>query len=279
MATAAVTKLSSLSQRLIVVIFLIPACVIPIYLGSWPFAILVIGGMGIAAWEYWRMFYRGGYRPSVWLIVAGAMVLCLARFLWSMETSALVLTLAILVIMAVQVFDFANGETTAAVDFNINLGGVLYLGWIGSYLISLRMMPDGFWWFLLVLPITWINDGGAYLVGRSFGRHKMAPHVSPNKSWEGYIGGIVVGIIGATLLAGLWQLRAPTITPMKGFILGAVISIVTPLGDLFESMLKRGFGIKDASNLIPGHGGILDRIDSWLWAAPLGFYLVILMLM
>jgi phosphatidate cytidylyltransferase len=235
--------------------------------------------MGIAAWEYWRMFYRGGYRPSVFLIVAGAMILCLARFLWDINVSALVLTLAILVIMAVQVFIFANGDTTGAVDFNINIGGVIYLGWIGSYLISLRNMPDGFWWFLLVLPITWISDGGAYLVGRRLGRHKMAPNVSPNKSWEGYVAGIITGIIGATLLAALWHLRAPIITPLKGLILGAVISIVSPLGDLGESMLKRGFGIKDSSNLIPGHGGILDRVDSWLWAAPLGFYMITLMLM
>jgi phosphatidate cytidylyltransferase len=277
-ATLAVTKLSPLAQRLIVVDLLIPVGVVVIASGGWPFALLTVGILGIAAWEYWRMFYNGGYRPSVWLLVIGVILLALSRFLWGINTSALFLTLSTLFTMATQVFDFARGETTAAVDFNINLGGLLYLGWVGSYLISLRALPDGFWWFMLVISTIWMCDGGAYLVGSRLGRHKMAPHVSPNKSWEGYFAGIAAGILGAALLAALWHLRAPIITPFKGMLLGAVISIISPLGDLGESMLKRGFGVKDSSSLIPGHGGILDRIDSWLWAAPLGFYLITLVL-
>jgi phosphatidate cytidylyltransferase len=139
----------------------------------------------------------------------------------------------------------------------------------------LRGLPDGSWWFLLVLPAVWISDGAAYFVGSHYGRHKMSPRVSPNKSWEGYLGGVVAGAVGCMILAALWHLRAPAITPMKGLLLGLAVAAITPLGDLGESMLKRGFGVKDTSHLLPGHGGIMDRIDSWLWAAPIGYYLIL----
>ena len=126
-----------------------------------------------------------------------------------------------------------------------------------------------------MLPAIWLGDGAAYFVGSHFGKHKMSPRVSPNKSWEGYVGGVIGGALGALLLASLWHLRAPAITPVKGLILGLIVTIVSPLGDLGESMLKRGFGVKDTSQLLPGHGGIMDRIDSWLWAAAIGYYLIL----
>jgi phosphatidate cytidylyltransferase len=103
----------------------------------------------------------------------------------------------------------------------------------------------------------------------------MSPRSSPKKSWEGYIGGVIGGTLFAVLLASLWHLRAPAVTPLKGLILGLVITSISPLGDLGESMLKRGFGVKDTSRLLPGHGGIMDRIDSWLWAATIGYYLIL----
>jgi len=102
----------------------------------------------------------------------------------------------------------------------------------------------------------------------------MSPRVSPKKSWEGYFGGILFGIVFAALFASLWHLRVPVITPFKGAIIGLVMAVVTPLGDLGESMIKRQFGFKDSSNLLPGHGGVMDRIDSWIWAAVIGYYLV-----
>jgi phosphatidate cytidylyltransferase len=128
---------------------------------------------------------------------------------------------------------------------------------------------------MLVLPSIWVSDGTAYFVGSHFGRHKMSPRSSPKKSWEGYIGGVIGGTLFAVLLASLWHLRAPAVTPLKGLILGLVITSISPLGDLGESMLKRGFGVKDTSRLLPGHGGIMDRIDSWLWAATIGYYLIL----
>jgi len=131
------------------------------------------------------------------------------------------------------------------------------------------------WWTLLVLPSFWLADSGAYLIGRRFGKHRLAPRVSPGKTWEGYFGGILFGAVGAVLLALLWQLKVAEITPLKGLIIGLALAVLTPLGDLGESLFKRQFGVKDSGNVLPGHGGIMDRIDSWLWAAVIGYYLVV----
>jgi phosphatidate cytidylyltransferase len=176
--------------------------------------------------------------------------------------------------MSVQVFRFARHPKTAATDFCITLAGIFYLGWLGAFFFSLRDLPHGQWWFLVALPAVWLADAGAFLFGRKFGRHRMAPLVSPNKTWEGYIGGIITGTLLTVLLAALWQLAAPAIRIEVAAVLGLVIAMVTPLGDLGESMIKRQFGVKDSSNILPGHGGMMDRIDSWIWAAAIGYYLI-----
>jgi phosphatidate cytidylyltransferase len=269
---ASVTKLSALSQRLIVAIWLTPLGVGLIGLGGWPYFLFIL--CILAAWEYWRLFRTGGYHPSAVLLVGGTMALVLSRILWGLESAEFLLALTVLAAMAVQVFDYRKSEKTAAMDFNINLGGLLYLGWLGSYLISLRTIPDGKWWFMLALPAIWFADAGAYFVGSRIGRHPLAPLISPKKSWEGYLAGIVTGMLGAAGLAAVWHLAAPSVTVEKGLVIGLVVAVLSPLGDLGESMLKRGFGVKDTSNILPGHGGVMDRIDSWLWAAPIGFYLV-----
>ncbi len=272
--TAALSKLSALSQRLLVVIALAPLGVAAITVGGWPFAVLIIAVLSYAGWEYWRMYRLGGYHPSLLLLAGGAALMAFTRHLNGFEWAAPVLTLLALGNMALQVFRYAKNEDTAALDFNINLGGVLYLGWLGSYLISLRDMPAGLVWFLLVMPATWLCDAGAYFVGSRIGKHKLAPHISPNKSWEGYIGGVVLGTAATVAVAAIWRSFNPLVTLQQAMVIGFVVSALSPLGDLCESLLKRGFGLKDTSNLLPGHGGIMDRIDSWLWAAPLGYYLI-----
>ena len=162
-------------------------------------------------------------------------------------------------------------------DFAITLAGLAYLGWIGPYFVSFRNLPQGEFWMLTALPAAWLADTGAYLVGVRFGRHKLCPKVSPKKSWEGYLGGIVWSVAGGVLLAWLWQLlgaNASTITLNRGLWIGLVMGIFPTLGDLGESMIKRQAGVKDSSNLIPGHGGVFDRIDSWIWGAALGYFVI-----
>lgn len=270
------SQLSMLAQRLIVSIILIPLGVGLIYAGGWVFAVLVAVVLSLAVMEYWNLFRQGGYHPSGMVLVCSVIALALARYFFAFKGSDLILGLTIVTTMAVQVIAFEKGNANAALDFNITLGGVFYLGWLGSYLVSLRTLPDGVWWFLVVLPATWFGDAGAYFIGSQFGKHKMSPRVSPNKSWEGYAGEVISAALGGMLMAALWHLRAPAVTPVAGLILGLAVGILTPLGDLGESMLKRGFGVKDTGTALPGHGGILDRIDSWLWAAMIGYYIILL---
>jgi len=154
------------------------------------------------------------------------------------------------------------------------------VGWLASYLVSLRRIPDGEWWVLLALPTTWLSDSAAYFVGRAFGRHKMAPRLSPKKTWEGYLAGVLGGALGGGTLGlalGLVAGASSLVTGAHGAVLGTAIGLLSPLGDLGISMIKREVAVKDTGNLIPGHGGALDRIDSLLWAGVLAFYLATLL--
>jgi phosphatidate cytidylyltransferase len=203
--------------------------------------------------------------------------LVLTRAIFQFQGSAALVSLLLLAAMAVHLVEYERGRDRAATDFAVTLAGMLYLGWLGAYLVSLRALPDGEWWVLTVLPVVWIADAGAMFIGMRWGRHPLTPRLSPHKTWEGYFGGVASGALGGALLGVLWGQVTPAITPLIGAVVGLTLGAVTPLGDLGESMIKRQVGAKDSSQLIPGHGGILDRIDSWLWAGVIGYYLAIVL--
>jgi len=264
-----------LLQRTLVVIVLLPIGLVLIYLGGWAFAALVMLILGLAAWEYARLFEHGDFQPADFLVIGGTVLLALGRAWNGFASADWILSLLILASMTYHLFAYERGRDQAASDFSITLSGILYLGWLGSYLISLRNLTDGMWWILLVLPAVWLADSGAYFIGRAIGKRKFSPRLSPKKTWEGYFGGVVFGTLGGVLLAFILNLLEPGVmTPLHGGIIGLILALITPLGDLGESMVKRQFGIKDSSNLIPGHGGVFDRIDSWLWAGVIGFYVI-----
>lgn len=252
---------------------MLPIGLAAIIFGGWIFAVVATVVLGLATWEFWRLFRQGGYAPSAPILIGAVVLIALARYAGGFRWADLLLAVSVLASMGWHLYTFEHGLPTGAVDFAIDLGGILYLGWVGSYLISLRDMEQGLWLMLLVLPAVWIADSGAYFIGRKIGKHKMAPHLSPGKSWEGYAGGILVSIPLTGLLAVLWSRWDPALAFWQGAVVGLIMASITPLGDLGESMLKRQFKVKDSSNLIPGHGGIMDRIDSWVWAAAIGYYL------
>jgi phosphatidate cytidylyltransferase len=137
----------------------------------------------------------------------------------------------------------------------------------------------GVWWFMLILPLVWAADTGAYSIGAAYGSHKMTPRLSPKKSWEGYFAGIFTAVLVGGFFAYAFSTMGPRplsglISPLQGAMLGLVIGALAPLGDLGESMFKRQSGMKDSSNVFPGHGGFLDRIDSWIWGAAIGYFLI-----
>lgn len=264
-----------LVKRLIVAIILIPVGVTLIYFSGWPFTLFITMLLGVAAWEFCNLFIKAGYAPATPLVITGVVALTITRLTSGFEYQDLILTIIILATMTYHLVAYEKGRDTSATDFAISLGGLAYLGILGAHLISLRLLPDGLWWFMLIMPVAWLADTGAFFIGSRFGKHHIAPRLSPKKSWEGYIGGIVTGIVAGILFSIVWGLRSPVITISRGLVAGIVLSVLPTLGDLGESMLKRQFGVKDSSNLLPGHGGILDRIDSWIWAAAIGYYLVL----
>jgi phosphatidate cytidylyltransferase len=150
------------------------------------------------------------------------------------------------------------------------LAGILYLGWLLSYLVALRGLDEGRNWVFFALFTTFASDTTAFFVGRALGRHKLAPNISPGKTWEGTI----AGVFGAIIASLLFTLLIP-ISYAQAIVLGILVSIFGQLGDLVESLLKRNMGVKDSGRLIPGHGGFLDRIDSVVFAGVVVYYYVI----
>ena len=231
-----------------------------------------------AAREYVRLFRAVQYEPSEIVTVGGVLVIATARFFFA-ETAIPVFVLSVLLAMTVHLFAFERGRDQAALDFAVSVAGIVYIGWIGAYLLDLRFLPDGVWWWLLVLPIVWAGDIGAYSLGAVYGKHKMTPRLSPKKSWEGYFAGVFTSVLMGAFFSYAFSSLGPqpfrdVINPLQGGLLGLVIGALAPLGDLGESMLKRQGGLKDSSNIFPGHGGFLDRIDSWIWGAALGYFII-----
>ena len=228
----------------------------------------------VSAWEYSLMFHGARANFARWLIVIGVSCIAVSRYMFP-GFSLAILVISILAALAFHLLEYERGNEHAAVDFNITVGALLYLGWIGSYLLDLRQLPNGGWWLMFVLPCVWMTDTGAYLIGAAYGKHKMTPRLSPKKSWEGFAAGAFSSMLIGGFLAYSYTKWGPlNIGLWQGAIFGLLVGLLTPLGDLGESMFKRQAGMKDSGTIFPGHGGAFDRIDSWLWAGVLGFFFI-----
>lgn len=164
---------------------------------------------------------------------------------------------------------------------SVTLWGLFYVGWLPAHLVLLHDIegPLGAGLVTLLIAIIALSDTGAYFIGRAFGRRKLAPKISPNKTWEGAVGGVAAALAGA---CAAWYIDATwPAAPLPGWALweyavaGALLAIAGQIGDLVESMMKRDAGVKDSGRLLPGHGGILDRCDGFLFAAPMLYYLLV----
>jgi len=231
-----------------------------------------------SAWEYTRLYRAVQHEPNEIVTVGGVLVVATTRSFFADAAIPLFVAL-ILLAMTVHLLAFERGRDQAALDFGVTVIGIVYIGWIGSYLLDIRALPHGGWWFMIVLPIIWAGDTGAYSIGAVYGKHKMTPRLSPKKSWEGYFAGIFTAVLVGAFFSYAFSSMGPQplgglINPLQGGIMGFVIGALAPLGDLGESMFKRQSGLKDSSNIFPGHGGFLDRIDSWIWGAVIGYFLI-----
>jgi phosphatidate cytidylyltransferase len=239
------------------------------------FSALVVVASAIALWELTRLFAHAG-RPVYGTlgVVAGTAVTAsfgVAAFLGPLAgppvlgLPELVLTLAVGAVLSAPLWDKAPATEPAA----NTLLAILYVGWLLGYGILLHASPAGAALVIFLVGVTWIGETTAYLVGSSMGRHKLAPVISPKKTVEGAVAQVVASIVSAAAL-GAWLLPHCGIAVLVAG--GALIGVVGQVGDLAESVIKRSVGTKDASALIPGHGGLLDRIDSLLFNLPAFYY-------
>lgn len=256
---------------LVLAVIGIPAIILG---GYFWFAIILIFLIG-AAWELGHIYGKMDCKVSFPLLIGCTILIVTARSFFPKSVEA-VLAISVLAVMTWHLVDYERGRQRAATDFASTLASILYLGWIGSYFIDLRNLPNGLWWLLIVLPTIWLADMAAYFVGIRFGRHPLSPRLSPKKTWEGYCAGVLFGTLSSIGLAYLWHaVGGLAFIWWKVALLGLMLSVLTTLGDLGESMFKRQAGVKDSSNFFPGHGGFLDRIDSWLWGAALGYFFIV----
>ena len=264
-----------LRQRLTGALILVPPLLIALVLGG-PWIVLVVAvAAGLASREIYALLTMAGYPSLHWFGMAFTVALILdAAAAPSLDPNGNLLIAIGAILAAIGAFlrkDPRDGLPT----WFTTLFGALYASMLGFVLrlgMEAPVIPSGSplsfataeqGWILLLLLAVWSYDTGAYFIGKRFGRRKFLSHISPSKTYAGLIGGIVATtVVTALMLVGLGQ------PPIGAILLGPLTALAAQAGDLAESMLKRAAGAKDSSNLIPGHGGILDRVDSFLFAAP-----------
>ena len=219
----------------------------------------------IAAWEFVRIMTVRGHNLALWF--AFGFVLAAIGDVQFAQQRLFVPSFTILLLLLLVWELFQTEQTTQPLDWALTVAGSVYIGLGLSYLLGLRLRPDGNVWVWLVLLCTWGADSFAYFGGRAFGKHKFWPRWSPKKTWEGIAAGILGGMVGGFLIFLVFKFAL-----VHALVIGVLVSVVGPFGDLSVSMLKRYAGVKDSSQLIPGHGGFLDRIDSVLFASVAVFY-------
>lgn len=283
-----------LRQRAISSVFIVLLTLGPAILGRTLFAVVAAAIFGLIVHEFTNLLRQAGHRPVAgigYLILLGALLL-VTTHRWEQWSTALIVAAIFLPLLVIL---FRPDHRGALVDWAVTTAAALYVAIPAAHFVLLRDLPGslhnfvnqldatGAWqsplgqisavglaWYLLAQCVTWLTDVGAYLFGRLWGRHKLAPLISPGKSVEGAVGGLVLGGLTAMLCA--WGFGLPMAAPLA-LAVGIFLSVCGQLGDLAESLLKRQAGIKDSSTLIPGHGGIFDRLDSLLIVATVTYYL------
>lgn len=267
-------KNPDLIPRIIVAVIGIPVLLGAAFFGpNWLLSTLLTIAASIGAWEYLRMTLQNDFRVDGWLgVVAVAAMLTIA--FWS-PTPAVIGVAVVAITLGVfcaVLFSLKSIEESAK-RLGAIFSGIFYVGVLfGAYALLIRegnptetgATQAG--WFLLPMFIVWAGDTGAYFVGRAIGKHKLAPLVSPGKSWEGAVGGLFFSALGAFIAS--WILPLPPLSPTTLVVLAIPGAILGQIGDLCESMIKRATGYKDSSRILYGHGGMLDRVDALIFAVP-----------
>ena len=257
-----------LRYRIASALILIPLILGSVYFGGLAFFAAVAVALLIAGYELFQMARHAGYRPMP-VIGLALIALILLDAYWQSAWLRPLLTAALVVSLAVGIFRHGEGWLTG---WAITLAGALYVGWIGAHFLLVRALPNGMQWTMATLVTAWAADTGAYAFGKRYGRHGFFTAVSPKKTWEGAIGGWVSATL---MMLVIGQFSGLSVSVAHSLTFGFGIGIAAAAGDLAESLLKRQTGVKDSSDILPGHGGVLDRIDSLLFAAAFAYYYLV----
>ncbi|MFH0947555.1 MAG: phosphatidate cytidylyltransferase [Elusimicrobiota bacterium] len=264
-------------NRIFIALILIPVVFVAVYLGYIPFLIFICGICFLSAYEFWLLVAKMGFVPrktfgniSILLILSsiffnGSKIASVV----SNDATALVFTLMVLLLFVYEIIRY--DIRTAIPSLAITFLGIIYLGWLpGHFLLIRDFRPDGFKFTVLLLVTVWIADSAAYFFGSVYGSRQLSV-ISPKKSVEGAIASIFASVI-TVFIAKLFFIGF--LKPADVFSLGILIGISAQFGDLAESLIKRSAGVKDSSTMLKNHGGILDKLDSFIFAAPVFYYYI-----
>ena len=261
-----------LMQRVLTAVLLIPPVIAAVwFLPTFGIALLVGGVFLVGAWEWTQLARLGSMNLRAAYVVLVALVLAGLFMSWRdgrVQQVVLLLAAAWWLLALIWVMRYPKGLDNARRPLLGAGVGAMLLGPAFLALVALHGRPQGPLWILFLLVLIWAADTGAYFAGRGFGKHKLAARVSPAKTWEGVAGGLLLSLL-VTALAGILLFHLESLKLALFLLLCSVVVAFSVVGDLTESMFKRQAGVKDSGTLFPGHGGVLDRLDSLLAAAPL----------
>jgi phosphatidate cytidylyltransferase len=240
-----------------------------LYLGNWEWLLWVAILAIVATSEVLHLLVKAGRPPLSW--VGPLMVFVFVVGAWAMPAGTFFYLVGPIVVGSMLLLLLSHRQANAFERWGLTTTACLYTSFLASYLILLRDAPNGLYWMGAALIATWFCDSGAYLVGSRVGRRKLWPSVSPGKTWEGTIGGIALAIVPCLATVPLLKLSYS-----QAIALGLVVAALTQLGDLVESVIKRQVGVKDTGTFLPGHGGMLDRIDGLLFSTMGVYYFALL---
>ena len=270
------------ARRWLTALILLPLLLLVLFKGGHLFfGLLILVVNGLAQWEFLGMYQPEAdpFRRLKAIILGSVLLLsfCTAQRATTLcnPSGPLFVLVGILFVLFLFYLIAYSHIVDLTRDLMVNILALLYIPLLLGHFIWLRYLNDGQWWIFWLLMVIMAGDTGAFYCGRTWGKTKLYPEVSPGKTWAGAVGGLAVAVIVGVAL-GHWALPRMGLTWLAALAL--VLAVVGLLGDLFESMLKRQAEVKDTSGLLPGHGGMLDRLDSLLFAAPVVVYVRIFLL-
>ncbi len=287
---------SNLTLRLVTAGLLIPPVLYAIYAGGlWVLGVVLLGTM-IGLREFYQLIEQKGAQPIRGFGYASGVTLPVLAYVGAQEQALVIFTVVLLATMVVQLTKSQISEALSSISGTFF--GVFYVAWLLSYVVVLRdfhgvvasfrwgeeisisMHPEvGGYYLFFAITVVILGDAGAYFVGRAFGKRRLAPRISPSKTVEGALGALLAGMVGGLAVKSIFDVLAPTLSGDMSIAIsvffGFVLALVGLLGDLVESLLKRDAQVKDSGGLLPGTGGVLDRIDSNLLAIPVMYYLLL----